>query len=176
MLQKIKENSIVQYSEPVFVYKVLSQPNDPNLTEQKGSLDNIKAIQGWEVFKGDSNIIIGIVDAAVDMFHEDLAPNIALNQGENGTDSKGRSKTNGIDDDNNGVIDDFYGANFTAQMDTTVNGNTKGQNHGTVVAGLAAARTNNAIGVAGLGYNSKFVPVKKLLEKRVDLFFLVMKV
>ena len=95
------------------------------------------------------------------MFHEDLAPNIALNQGENGTDSKGRSKkTNGIDDDNNGVIDDFYGANFTAQMDTTVNGNTKGQNHGTVVAGLAAARTNNAIGVAGLGYNSKFVPVK----------------
>ncbi len=159
--KKIKENSIVQYSEPVFVYKVLSQPNDPNLTEQKGSLDNIKAIQGWEVFKGDSNIIIGIVDAAVDMFHEDLAPNIALNQGENGTDSKGRSKkTNGIDDDNNGVIDDFYGANFTAQMDTTVNGNTKGQNHGTVVAGLAAARTNNAIGVAGLGYNSKFVPVK----------------
>lgn len=159
--RKYFDKDFTEYIEPVFAFKSTAPPNDPHITEQKGYLNSIKALEGWEVYKGDTNILIGIVDAGVDMFHEDLAPNIAVNNGESGTDSKGKDKkTNGVDDDNNGVIDDYWGANLTAQLDSTPHGNTKGSNHGTAVAGLAAAKTNNGLGVAGMGYNSRFVPVK----------------
>ncbi len=154
----------VEYAEPIYLPNTLggssAPPNDP-MVQQQFQLNLVKLLNAWEIWKGDSNMVIAIVDAGVDMFHEDLAPNIKENPGEVGVDANGQDKrTNKIDDDNNGVVDDWRGANLTYQLDGTLPGDTKGSSHGTEVAGLAAAKTNNGLGIAGAGYNSRFFPVK----------------
>jgi len=154
----------VEYAEPIILPYPLggaaAPPNDP-MVQEEFQLSLVKLLDAWEVWKGDSNMVIGIVDAGVDMFHEDLAPNIKENPGEVGLDAQSRDKrTNGVDDDGNGVVDDWRGANLTYDLDGTEPGNTFGSSHGTEVSGLAAAKTNNGIGIAGAGYNTMFFPVK----------------
>ncbi len=153
----------IEYAEPIPVILPLAPPvtpNDPRVGEQN-HLAQIRAFDAWGVWQGDTNMVIGVVDAGIDRFHEDLAPNIKENLGEYGLDKDGKPKeSNGKDDDNNGVVDDFRGANLTAGIDSSAPGDTRGINHGTVVSGLAAAAANNGIGVAGTGFKCKFFPVK----------------
>lgn len=155
----------VEYAEPIiFPYPLgggaSAAPNDPMVSEQF-HLEHLKFLQAWDVWKGDTNTVIGIVDAGIDRFHEDLAPNIKENAGEVGLDAQSRDKrTNKVDDDNNGVIDDWRGANLSYQFDATEPGDTRGSSHGTEVSGLAAATTNNNLGVAGAGYKTMFFPIK----------------
>lgn len=164
----------VEYAEPIPIPFVLAPAVTPNdsLIAQQTHLGLIKAFDAWSVWSGDTSMVIGIVDGGVDMFHEDLAPNIQENRGEVGTDSHGNPKqSNGIDDDNDGVIDDWRGANLTAKDDGSPNGDTRGINHGTVVSGLAAAATNNGIGIAGTGYHCRFFPVKTALKQGGNLIY-----
>lgn len=160
----------VEYAEPISIPYALGDPagmpagtNDPKLDDQF-HLAQARIREAWDVWKGDTNMVIAIVDAGIDMFHEDLAPNIKENPGEVGTDAQGNDKrTNRRDDDGNGVPDDWRGANLTAFDDGSAPGNTKGSTHGTQVAGLSSAATNNGIGIAGSGYNCKFFPIKTAL-------------
>ena len=100
---------------------------------------DIKATQAWEYSKGNSDIIVAIVDNGVDYNHEDLKDNILVNEAElNGTE--------GVDDDGNGYVDDIYGWNFYTNTPII----TFGEGHGTHVAGTVAAVSNNGIGVAGV--------------------------
>ncbi len=154
----------VEYAEPIELPYPLggsaAPPNDP-MVQQQYQLAQVKLLDAWDVWKGDSSMVIAVVDAGIDMFHEDLAPNIKENPGEVGLDAFGNDKrTNNIDDDGNGVVDDWRGANLTYQLDGTAPGDTKGSAHGTEVSGLAAAKTNNGLGVAGAGYNCMFFPIK----------------
>lgn len=159
LLERMPE---VEYAEPIGVPQLLSpsEPNDPRIADQK-QLAAVNAIEAWKIWAGDTSVIIGVVDAGINMFHEDLYPNIAPNYGESGTDGSGNDRAdNGIDDDGNGVIDDWKGANLTAAFDGTEHGNTVGSEHGTQVAGYAAAATDNGIGIAGIGNRCRFFPVK----------------
>jgi hypothetical protein len=160
MMQQLPE---VEYAEPIYLPHTLAPafiPNDPRIPQQP-HLEQIKAFDAWDIWKGDSMMVIGIVDVGVDQDHEDLAWNIAPNPGESGVDANGqRREANGKDDDANGVIDDYRAANLTASLDGTAPGNTKNPQHGTAVASFAAATTNNAIGIAGSGYLCRFFPVK----------------
>jgi hypothetical protein len=150
----------VEYAELIRLPHLLGPPNDPMILESF-QLPQVRALDAWEVWQGDTTMTIGIVDAGIDITHEDLLPNIQENKGETGVDALGADKrTNGIDDDGNGAIDDWHGANLTWQEDGTVPGNTKGSAHGTQVSGLASAATNNGIGIAGIGYKCRFFPVK----------------
>ncbi|MDQ2178988.1 S8 family serine peptidase [Marinifilum sp. D714] len=122
-------------------------PNDPRFpdqwhyenTGQNGGTpgSDISLLEAWEIETGNPNVIVAIEDGGVDWDHEDLAGNMWVNPGE--------IAGNGIDDDNNGYVDDVYGYNFANNTGTISVGD-----HGTHVAGTVAAETNNGIGVAGV--------------------------
>lgn len=154
LLQR-KHRDQIELAEPWYVAQTqMELPNDPEISQQL-HLQRINAPQAWEVYKGSDSIVIGISDDGVRQDHEDLGPNIAINVGE--------IPDNGVDDDANGYIDDYNGYNFTYQLDGTQPGSTASitaYGHGTKVAGLAAAATNNGKGIAGVGYRSKFFPMK----------------
>jgi hypothetical protein len=148
-------NPAVEIAEPYYLPKLLSfVPNDPFLSMQDDFLKLIQAYEAWEIEKGNPNVIIGISDSGTNQQHEDLAGNLAINQNEIPND--------GIDNDNNGYIDDYNGYNFSWENSGQNPGDTYNNSltHGQQVSGIAAAATNNSIGIAGIGYNSTLCPMK----------------
>ncbi|HLP18919.1 MAG TPA: S8 family serine peptidase, partial [Chitinophagales bacterium] len=147
MLQQCKE---VEYAERVPLHRTAAAPNDSYYAAQ-WHLNTIKADSAWNYFSTGSNIVIAIVDDAVETSHPDLAPNLWVNAGE--------IAGNGIDDDNNGYIDDFNGYD-AGDDDGDPSPSDPSFDHGTGVAGMASAATNNSIGIAGIGYTCKLMCVK----------------
>ncbi|NQW30786.1 MAG: S8 family serine peptidase [Ignavibacteria bacterium] len=149
-----KYPSIVEVAEPKYLDDVQGTPNDP-LAPQQQAFVVTKMLQAWNISEGNRSVVIGIVDNGVEQLHEDLQGNISLNTAE--------IPDNGIDDDNNGYIDDYAGYNMTWAIDNTKPGDTKNNSaggHGTQVAGIASAHTNNGKGVAGFGFACSMIPVK----------------
>lgn len=137
----------VIYAEPLFYEQLLFEPNDTELASQD-HLAVIKAYEAWDVTLGSTDVVVGIIDTGMQLDHEDLQNQLSVNKSE---------EVNGIDDDENGLIDDINGWDFADNdNDPTADKDT----HGTRVAGISSARTNNGIGVAGVGYTSKVVPLK----------------
>lgn len=144
--------SAVELAEPSYIEQPAHKPNDA-LASQQDLLTVIHAFDAWDITKGDSSIIIGICDNGVFQDHEDLTSSIAINYGE--------IPNNSIDDDHNGYIDDYRGVNITAVEDATKPGNTFcDDSHGTSVAGIAGAKANNGLGIAGVGYLCRIFPIK----------------
>lgn len=129
-------------------------PNDPKISNQH-YFNQIELKEAWDYSKGSTDIKIAIVDNAVSRTHEDLASNIWTNPNES---------NNFLDDDFNGFTNDFQGWDV-ADNDNDPNppvgaGSTSSFTHGTHCAGIAAATTDNNIGVAGVGFNLSIIPVK----------------
>jgi subtilisin family serine protease len=183
LCRDLNNNPDVEYAEPVYTHQLHQDqnrilPNDPMFAMQF-ALERIQASRAWQVVRGDSTMVIAIVDSGVDWEHEDLAANIWTNPGESGNDAQGRDKrSNGVDDDRNGKIDDWHGWDFTGAItdaeaalnifreDNDPKARRQSANeedvnlHGSHVAGLASAVTNNGKGVAGAAYNCFLLPVK----------------
>ena len=145
----------VAYVEPLYIRQPQYQPNDPladstltSLAASQYYLKQIKAYRAWDITRGDSSIVIGITDGGVRLTHLDLAPQIKHNYAD---------PINGIDDDRDGYVDNFTG------WDLANNDNDPGYDisivHGTLVAGVAAARADNGLGLAGLGNRCRFLPL-----------------
>lgn len=167
--QRLRKNPKIEIAEPHSVEQLLSNPNDPMIGSQ-AMLNTIKAFDGWNIYQGDTSMVIGISDNGVFQEHIDLAGSLAANFGE--------IANNGTDDDNNGYIDDFKGYNFTVAEDQAAGypdatyGNTFNDSyngHGTSVAGIAGASTNNGIGIAGVGYKSRIFPIKVVVRSASDI-------
>lgn len=142
----------IQLIEEKVKHHYFYEPNDPSFSEdQQWNLFKISAPQAWEIDRGWQGIKIGIVDDGVDVNHPDLTENIYRNINE--------IPNNTIDDDNNGYVDDYIG--FDASNNT---GNPLPPNsnfyHGTHVAGIAAAKTNNYTGIASIGFLCNIIAVK----------------
>ncbi len=104
----------------------------------------------WDIEQGDTTIIVGIIDSGTKLDHPEFTGRIWINYSE--------IPNNGIDDDNNGYIDDVKGWDF-ANSD---NNPTDDHGHGTNVAGIIGANGNNSIGYAGVDWNCKLMTLKGL--------------
>lgn len=143
----------VEYAEPKYLYEINDIPNDA-LYSSMPQFPHVQAPAAWDVIKGSAgNVVIAVVDGGTDWDHQDLLANIWINADE--------IPNNGIDDDNNGFIDDVRGWNFANNSnDPTGLPNTPDNAaHGTHVAGTAAAVTNNGIGVASISWNCVLMPI-----------------
>lgn len=120
--------------------------NDPAISQAWG-IKKSDANRAWELTQGSHEIIVAIIDTGSDIKHEDLAKNYWKNPGETGLDEKGRDKrTNKVDDDGNGFVDDVYGWNFVSNN----NDLTDNHGHGTHIAGIIGAESGNGKGIAGI--------------------------
>ncbi|MDZ7343182.1 MAG: S8 family serine peptidase [candidate division KSB1 bacterium] len=152
LLRLLRRQPGIVYAEPVYIHQLCYVPNDPFLGTQS-YLNNIQAQQAWDISRGDSSVVIAIVDTGVDWLHADLAANIWRNPGE--------IPNNGIDDDQNGFVDDIRGWDFGGLNGTPDNDPREDRpDHGTQVAGIAAAVGDNLTGIAGVAFTCKIMPVK----------------
>lgn len=165
----------VEFAEPNYVYHICEFPNDPGFnkqwalhnTGQTGGTEDadIDAPEAWNIETGDPNVTIAVIDSGVDYTHPDLAANIWVNSGEdlNGNGIVDPPDFNGIDDDQNGYIDDIRGWNFCDNDNDPMdeyNGSIRSTGHGTHCAGIIGAVGNNGIGISGVCWNCKIMPVK----------------
>lgn len=127
------------------------EPNDEYFALQWG-LDLISAKDAWEVTTGGfdklgNEIVIAVLDESYDLSHDELEGRIFLNENEIPDD--------GIDNDNNGYIDDYQGWNTTNENDN----HPLTDNHGTAVSGIMGAKTDNELGMAGINWQVKILPI-----------------
>jgi subtilisin family serine protease len=132
-------------------------PNDAYFGDQ-WYLPRIDAPSAWDTTTGNKDLIIAVLDTGVDLNHPDLVGNVWVN----GNEITGNSK----DDDGNGFIDDTQGWDFvdndSAPEPMVGSLDSAAMSHGTLVSGLIAAQSNNAIGYSGVLWNAKIMPLRVL--------------
>ncbi len=154
----------VDYAEPNYRIQAQFVPNDPFFGAQRWYYNLVEAPQAWDIERGEPYVVVGVLDSGVDVTHPDLRDRIWHNPGE--------GVPNGIDDDNNGCIDDEYGCSFLDPEDADascgpVPDPPSGQiaddsGHGTFVAGIIGATGDNGLGVVGAAHGVTILPVKVL--------------
>ncbi len=147
-IKAYKNNPDIEYAEPDYYVTIDSSPNDPIYYAQ-WSLGKIQADKAWDIYTGNHNTIVAVLDTGVDYNNPDLQNNMWVNEKElNGTD--------GIDDDNNGYIDDIHGYNFIYRNNDPMDD----YGHGTHCAGVIAAEGNNNRDIAGICWNARIMALK----------------
>ncbi|MBN8570118.1 MAG: S8 family serine peptidase [Ignavibacteria bacterium] len=173
-VKDFSSESDVEFSEPVFLgeaagkkeLKLSFTPNDEMFSKQ-WYLDNegqiaptgrgnakigadINMLNAWDIEKGSEDIIVAILDSGIKDDHPDLRNRMWINKEE--------IPDNGIDDDDNGYIDDYKGWDFAYDDNTP----TDGFGHGTNIASVIGCSTNNVIGFAGINQKSRLMNCKNL--------------
>lgn len=134
-------------------YSLDSPPNDPFFSQQWW-LEQIEAPAAWDIVEPDTSIVLAVVDDGV--YFE--LPELANARWENHSEVNGQP---GVDDDQNGYVDDFYGYDFMQNDGNPLPDPVDGSNsHGTHVSGIAAAARNNRIGIAGVAGGAKIMGVR----------------
>lgn len=154
LMAELGRNTTVQYAEKVPLLKYFLTPNDlgtQSYSNGRWALFRINAQAAWDVTTGSTSTKIAIVDNAVQTNHTDLSANIWVNPNE--------VAGNGIDDDNNGYIDDINGWD-AGDDDNNPNPPNTAFDHGTHCAGIASGTTANNTGIASIGYRCKIIAVK----------------
>lgn len=136
-------------------------PNDPYYKNQ-WYLAKISANSAWEKISESPDMVIAVIDSGIDISHPDLKENIWRNPKEININNK--------DDDRNGFIDDINGWDFVTNTPSPApkfspGWTEAGVSHGTMVAGIIAARGNNNQGVAGVVWRTKIMPLRVLNDK-----------
>ncbi len=166
-LELLRNNPNVESAEPNYIHRTNAIPNDPFFDKQwylynygqyvNGTIGragaDISAIEAWNVETGNSNIVIAVIDTGVAYTHPDLIDNIWINRDE--------IPNNGFDDDNNGYIDDVRGWDFANNDNdpSDVSRGLVGDGHGTHVAGIIGAASNNAQGISGILWHTQIMPL-----------------
>ncbi|MCP4522167.1 MAG: S8 family serine peptidase [Cytophagales bacterium] len=157
-IELLKQEGIFEVVEPSPIFTVLLQPNDPFADSTKTGnsgqtpLKTHNFYKAWEIEDGDTNVTIGIVDTGINFDHEDLQNNLKYNPFDP-VDSLNNDMDMYFD---SSLVDNYRGWDLSDWDNDPTGLN----NHGTNVAGIAAADPNNEKGIAGIGYHSKFLPIK----------------
>lgn len=163
LIARLQKDPAVESVEPNYLWRISSTPNDPHFQEQ-WSLKNTGQIVGSIQGTSDADVsfvpsralvkhplqppVVAVLDTGIDRQHPDLTKNLWRNPGE--------IPFNGLDDDGNGFIDDAYGYDFVGLSGSV----TDSGSHGTHVAGIIAATSNNATGVAGVYDEARLMTLK----------------
>ena len=163
-IERYEASPEVEYAEPDYQINpaaLAPKPNDPgfpkmydlyNTGQYNGTFDaDMDAPEAWRVTKGNSNVVVAVLDTGMDINHRDLNDNIWTNPDE--------IPDNGRDDDKNGYVDDVHGWDFRNEDNSVFDGATQ-DTHGTIVASTIAAEGNNSIGVTGLNWHVQVAPLK----------------
>lgn len=159
-IAQYQQSGLVEYAEPDYNVKVLAEPNDFRFTD--GSLWNlhntgqnggtkgadIHATEAWDARTSADNVIVAVIDTGVRYTHEDLAANMWINPGEMAGD--------GLDNDQDGYVDDVHGINTIANDGDPVDDH----GHGSHVAGIIGAVGNNKVGVVGVAWKVQIMACK----------------
>jgi hypothetical protein len=161
-VQQLGESENILYAHPDYKVKALQVlPDDPmfgdlwgmhNIGQSGGTAGaDVNAPEAWMMATGSRDIIVAVIDTGVDYTHPELAANMWVNEAEfNGTP--------GVDDDDNGYVDDIYGYDFCNSDADPIDD----EGHGTHVSGTIGAVGNNGMGVAGVCWNVRIMAVKFL--------------
>ncbi len=157
-IKALKSDPDVEFAEPEHTFSAKLIPNDPFLATSGSwgqpypdlwGLFAIGAPTAWDTATGDG-VIVAVIDTGIDYNHPDIAANVWVNPNE--------VDGNGIDDDNNGFVDDVRGWNFVFGNNDPSDHN----GHGTHVAGTIAAVGDNGIGIIGVAWHAHVMAVKGL--------------
>lgn len=168
-IERYEASPDVEFAEPDFILKPSQtiSANDSyyprlyglnNTGQSGGTADaDVDAPEAWYATTGDPGTVVAVIDEGVDINHPDLRNNIWTNPDE--------VPNNRTDDDRNGYVDDVNGYDF-ANDDASVYDRDPvsggGDEHGTHVAGTIAAEGNNNIGVVGVNWRTRIMPLKFL--------------
>ncbi|NNF05846.1 MAG: S8 family serine peptidase [Candidatus Eisenbacteria bacterium] len=141
-------------------------PND-SLIGSQPELRERNVFQAWETTRGEG-VVLAIIDTGIELTHPDLRDRLTVNEAE----ANGQE---GIDDDENGYIDDIHGYDFTDAPSLPGIGDyldrdgdpTDDEGHGTAVAGVAVATHNNQVGIAGVAPEAKILSLRAGLRTRL---------
>jgi subtilisin family serine protease len=152
------QSGLVLRAEPDYLMRLNALPNDPffgsqwslHNTGQSGGWTgaDINAVQAWDVLRSASNVIVAVIDTGIHYTHEDIAANLWVNRGE--------IAGNGLDDDDNGFIDDIHGINAIHGTGDPMDPS----GHGTHVAGIIGAVGNNGLGIAGVAWQVQLMALR----------------
>jgi len=148
-LRDFRSRLDVIYAEPDYAVSAALTPNDPELSQQWHH-QTLDSIQGWDLASDCQDVIVAVIDTGIDLDHIDLRQNLWVNSLE--------IAGNLIDDDGNGVVDDVHGYNAISNGGVPDDDN----GHGSHVAGIIGARSNNAEGVAGICWRTQLMAIKFL--------------
>jgi hypothetical protein len=169
--ERLERSPAVAFAEPNRVIRAFAPSNDPFFSEQyslhnfgqqiglnvTGTADaDMDVPEAWDITTGSNDVIVAVPDSGLAYDSPEFASNLFVNPGESG----GGRETNGLDDDGNGLVDDFRGWDF-------VGGDNDVRDlglfpHGTVSASVIGARGNDGFGVAGVTQRVRILPIRVL--------------
>ncbi len=167
VIKRLAATGLYDYVEPDYLCRALVLPDDPNFAAAQWALANTGADGGtpgadigapaaWELQREAPDVVVAVMDSGLYYSHEDILANVWFNN----TELNGRT---GIDDDNNGYIDDALGINATvAKTSNLASEPLDTLGHGTHVSGIIGAVGNNGKGITGIAWKTKIMPLKFL--------------
>ncbi len=170
-IEQLSKHNEIEYAEPDIIFHALTNPDDPQFTPAGwhfwnfgqsifgfiGSADaDIDAPEAWDITTGSSSVKIGIIDSGINSTHPDLSSKIDILTGADvmiqNTAANLCDEASGEDCDNIAGDDipfDVFG-------------------HGTSMSGIAAAATNNGIGISGVCWNCRIIPIKACYKNTLN--------
>lgn len=159
LLETLNSDESILYAQPDYKVNIAEtsidekqwaiQNNGQTVDRSTGESGfDINLIDAWDITRGTEEVVVGVIDTGIDISHSDLANNIWTNA---------KETVNGVDDDNNGYVDDIYGWDFVSE-DNSVYDMDALDEHGTHMAGIIAANGK----VSGVAPEIKVMPLKAL--------------
>ena len=138
VIEHYKQHPNVVYVEPDYAVQAIRIPNDPAYPSQQWNMPRIAAPLAWDLHTDSSNMVVAVVDTGIDYSHPDLMANLYSD-----------------------AINPFIHG-YTCRDGACLPGGADDYGHGSHVAGVIGAASNNGIGVAGINWQVKLLSIKFL--------------